>query len=115
VAVGVRHHVTQRGNRHQAVFFSPEDYATYLALLAEGCRAARDDALVRVEPLLDLAPDWSGFLRAGVASEDAEAIRKSERTGRPLGDARFVARLERKLGRTLKPQKPGPKSLATEN
>ena len=215
VAVGVPHHVTQRGNRRQTVFFGDEDYATYMALLAEGCRAARvqvwayclmpnhvhlilvpsdedglraalgeahrrytrhinfregwrgflwqgrfssfpmderyllacaryvelnpvragltrrprdwrwssarahlsgrDDALVRVKPLLDLAPDWSGFLRAGLADEEAEAIRRSERTGRPLGDARFIKRLERKLGRVLKPQKPGPKTGAADN
>jgi putative transposase len=41
VAAGVPHHVTQRGNRRQKVFFSDADYETYLALLAEGCRKAR--------------------------------------------------------------------------
>ena len=30
---GVPYHVTQRGNRRQSVFFRPEDYRTYLALL----------------------------------------------------------------------------------
>jgi putative transposase len=40
VAAGVAHHVTQRGNRRQPVFFNDEDYAAYRALLAEGCRAA---------------------------------------------------------------------------
>src|SRR5260370_5539036 len=40
VAPGIPHHVTQRGNRRQQVFFSDDDYATYRALLAEGCRAA---------------------------------------------------------------------------
>jgi len=40
VAVGVAHHVTQRGNRRQQVFFNDQDYAAYCALLAEGCRAA---------------------------------------------------------------------------
>ena len=37
VAVGYPHHVTQRGNRRQRVFFSDEDYGSYLALLAEWC------------------------------------------------------------------------------
>ena len=32
--------MTQRGNRRQRVFFSDEDYAAYLALLAAGCAAA---------------------------------------------------------------------------
>jgi putative transposase len=36
---GAPHHVTQRGNRRQQVFFSDDDYAHYLALLAESCRA----------------------------------------------------------------------------
>jgi putative transposase len=40
VAAGLPHHVTQRGNRRQPVFFGPDDYAAYRTLLAEGCRAA---------------------------------------------------------------------------
>jgi putative transposase len=40
VAAGVPHHVTQRGNRRQQVFFGEDDYALYRGLLAEGCRAA---------------------------------------------------------------------------
>ena len=212
VAPGVPHHVTQRGNRRQQVFFGDEDYAAYRALLAEGCRAAgvavwayclmpnhvhlilvpsdadglraalgeahrrytrrvnlregwrgylwqgrfasfpmdetyllaaaryielnpvrarlarrardwpwssarahlagKDDGLVRVRPLLALAPDWRDFLAAGLEASDHEAIRAGERTGRPLGSKRFVARLERRLDRTLARQKPGPKPRA---
>jgi putative transposase len=41
VAPGLPHHVTQRGNRRQQTFFSDDDYATYKALLAEHCAAAR--------------------------------------------------------------------------
>ncbi len=40
VAPDVPHHVTQRGNRRQTVFFSDDDYAAYLDLLGEGCRGA---------------------------------------------------------------------------
>ena len=209
VAPGLPHHVTQRGNRRQTVFFGGDDYAAYRGLLAEGCRAAgvavwayclmpnhvhlilvprdadglraalgeahrrytrhvnfregwrgylwqgrfasfpmdesyllacaryvelnpvraglaartrdwrwssarahlagRDDALVAVTPLLELAGDWNAFLAAGLAEDRREAIRKSERTGRPLGSAKFTASLERRLGRSLAKQKPGPK------
>ena len=35
VAAGLPHHVTQRGNRRQHVFFSEQDYRTYLELLRE--------------------------------------------------------------------------------
>jgi putative transposase len=37
VVEGVPHHVTQRGNRRQATFFRPEDYPTYLDLMAAAC------------------------------------------------------------------------------
>ena len=40
VAPGLPHHVTQRGNRRQEVFFSDADCAAYKALLAEHCAAA---------------------------------------------------------------------------
>jgi putative transposase len=210
VAPGIPHHVTQRGNRRQQVFFNDDDYAAYRALLAEGCRAAgvavwayclmpnhvhliltpsdadglraalgeahrrytrhvnlregwrgylwqgrfascpmdeahllacaryvelnplrarlarrardwrwssarahlagTDDGLVRVRPLLALAPDWPDFLAEGLDEADHEAIRAGERTGRPLGSARFVARLEKRLDRPLARRKPGPKA-----
>ena len=38
-----------------------------------------------------------------------ELLRKAESIGRPLGSAAFLTRQERKLGRTLKPAKRGPK------
>jgi len=31
------HHITQRGNRRQQTFFSDEDYAAYIDLMAEWC------------------------------------------------------------------------------
>ena len=71
--------------------------------------AGRDDALVRVGPLLERVDGWAAFLSEGLKEEEREAIGKGERTGRPLGTAAFVKRLEKKLGRTLARQKPGPK------
>jgi putative transposase len=214
VAAGLPHHVTQRGNRRQDVFFGDEDYATYLRLLAAGCEVANvavwayclmpnhvhlilvpsdadglraalgeahrrytrhinerenwrgylwqgrfasapmdethllaaaryvelnpvraklkrqaqdwrwssarahlagaDDRVVRVAPLLDLVPEgaagWAAFLRQGLRDEEHAAIRAAERTGRPLGAKSFTASLEKRLGRTLAKQKPGPKA-----
>tara|TARA_A100001037_G_scaffold180427_1_gene161770 strand:- start:266 stop:931 length:666 start_codon:yes stop_codon:yes gene_type:complete len=214
VAAGLPHHVTQRGNRRQDVFFGDADYETYIELLAEGCRKAKtalwayclmpnhvhlilvpkdpdglraalgeahrrytrhintredwrgylwqgrfasapmdephllacaryvelnpvraglvrrardwkwssarahlkgaDDALATVAPLLALAPDWAAFLRQGLTEDDRDAIRKAERTGRPLGSERFTKRLERRLDRTLARGKPGPKPKADD-
>ena len=37
VAVGYPHHITQRGNRRQQVFFGYEDYEAYIDLLSEWC------------------------------------------------------------------------------
>jgi REP element-mobilizing transposase RayT len=39
VVPGYWHHITQRGNRRQPTFFSDDDYAAYLKLMAEQCRA----------------------------------------------------------------------------
>jgi putative transposase len=39
VVPGLPHHVTQRGNRRQQTFFSDEDYAEYLRLMAASCTA----------------------------------------------------------------------------
>lgn len=209
VAAGVPHHVTQRGNRRQRVFFGDDDYRAYRELLAEGCAragvavwgyclmpnhvhlilvpgdeaglraalgeahrrysrrvnfregwrgylwqgrfasapmdephllacaryvelnpvrarltasaqdwpwssarahlAGRGDGLVDVAPLRRMVTDWASFLSAGIEAPALEAIRAAERTGRPLGDAGFVATLEQDLGRTLARQKPGRK------
>jgi len=69
----------------------------------------RDDRLVKVEPLLRMEPKWGQFLAAGLPEEQAEALRRSERTGRPAGSVGFVALLEGVTGRTLQKQKPGPR------
>jgi hypothetical protein len=69
----------------------------------------RDDGLVKVAPLLAMAEDWRGLLRSAVCEEELRRFRQGERTGRPLGDDEFLARLEAQLGRVLRRQKPGPK------
>jgi putative transposase len=69
----------------------------------------KDDALVRVRPLLQLAPEWRRFLTRVVREEDLKVLRAHEHTGRPLGGEAFLAALEQNLGRILRRQKPGPK------
>jgi len=67
-----------------------------------------NDRLVNVEPLLQMINrGWPDFLSSALTKKDAELLKKHERTGRPLGNEAFVERLEIKLGRTLKLQKPG--------
>jgi putative transposase len=38
VVPGVAHHVTQRGNRRQPVFFEDADYSAYIELVSAACR-----------------------------------------------------------------------------
>jgi len=72
--------------------------------------AEKNDTLVNVEPVLSIINgDWRQFLAGVFSNEELEEIRKHSRTGRPLGSSAFVESLEHKLGRKLKPQKPGRK------
>ena len=69
----------------------------------------RDNHVVHAKPLLDRVDDWRAFLATPLTEGEREAIRAHESTGRPLGSPAFVSRLEKRLGRTLARQKPGPK------
>ncbi len=40
VIPGIPHHVTQRGNRREAVFFEPADYRAYLEMIGEAAKSA---------------------------------------------------------------------------
>jgi hypothetical protein len=48
------------------------------------------------------SPEWS-------PEEEINLLRAHDRTGRPLGDEAFLIGLEKRLGRILRRQKPGPK------
>jgi putative transposase len=69
----------------------------------------KDDGLVRVAPLLEIAGRWRRLLTSAVSEEELKAFREHERTGRVLGDEEFQQRLEKQLGRVLRRQTPGPK------
>jgi len=68
----------------------------------------RDEALVRVAPLLQAAPNWRRLLISVIREEDLKVLSGDEHTGRRLGDEAFLASLEHTLGRILRRQKPGP-------
>ena len=74
--------------------------------------AGKDDALVKAQPLLDRFGDWREFLATGLEDDDADLLRRHQRTGRPLGSSEFVVRLEKLLNRALAPRKPGRKPKA---
>jgi len=71
VVPDVAHHVTQRGNRRQPVFFSDADYAAYRDLVATACAANRVTCLAWClmpnHVHLVLRPAEAGGLRAALA------------------------------------------------
>jgi putative transposase len=50
---------------------------------------------------------WRAYLAEGEREEDLAAVRRCTHTGRPLGAAEFVERLEGLMQRPLAPQKGG--------
>ncbi|MBU1173908.1 MAG: transposase [Alphaproteobacteria bacterium] len=78
--------------------------------------AGADDGLVTVAPVLRRYGDFAAFL-AEPADDEAEpayaALRQSETTGRPLGRPEWIAELEKRTGRSLAPQRRGPKPKQT--
>ncbi len=74
--------------------------------------AKRDDALVSVKPLLDRTKRPRELFTPS-ADENAALfdLETKSMMGRPLGDAAFIAEIERKLGRTVSRQKPGRKAV----
>jgi len=76
---------------------------------AKAHRRGKDDTLATVKPLLDLVDDWDEFVSTSASEEEYNAIRRHERTGRPLGGEEFLRSIERTLKRMLHPEKPGPK------
>jgi putative transposase len=69
----------------------------------------RDDGLTALQPIKDRFPRFADLLATEPDPDLFERLRAAESIGRPLGSDRFLARLERRTGRTLRPAKRGPK------
>lgn len=85
----------------------PEDWAWSSA---RAHLTGQPDGLTAIAALGALVGNWESFLGHRLEDAGLEAIRRGERTGRPLGDAGFVQRLEASTGRRLAHQKRGPKA-----
>jgi len=68
-----------------------------------------DDILVKAGPLLAIAGNWQELLASDLAEQEYERLRRHERSGRPLGNDTFLAKLEKMTTRVLRKQRPGPK------
>jgi putative transposase len=72
--------------------------------------AGVSDRLVGHSLLNELIDDWARYLNQDVSEEQLGEMRAHSRSGRPLGGARFIQKLENEVGRTLAKLKPGPKN-----
>ncbi|HEY1753513.1 MAG TPA: transposase [Caulobacteraceae bacterium] len=69
--------------------------------------AGQDDGVVTTAPVLAMAGDFAAWLDAPQDEGRMQAIRRSRTTGRPVGEAAWLAHLEARLGRPLAAGKPG--------
>jgi putative transposase len=69
----------------------------------------RDDGLTTLAPVLERYPRFEGLIDGQPDEGAFAALRRAESIGRPLGDEGFVAALEARTGRALKPAKRGRK------
>jgi hypothetical protein len=122
---GVAHHVTQRGNYRQDVFFTDDDRRVYLAKPALAAASApipeaapkaaptksRATAAPKAPPrrrpnkwlLSPFLPEWKATLEAIAACDDIiQRVRLHTRTGRPLGGDTFLSKIETCLGRRIR-------------
>jgi putative transposase len=77
-----------------------EDYGWSSAAGHTGRRV--DPLLSDRRGLLSSIDDWSGWLRERTERELLDRLRRHTRTGRPLGEAEFVERIERATRRELR-------------
>jgi putative transposase len=85
---------------------------------AAHCGAGEPDELLDMKPWREhwSAASWQSFLSAGETESALAAIRQCTHTGRPLGTAEFVKRLEETTRRQLAPRKGGrPAKLAADS
>ena len=76
----------------------------------------QDDGLVSVDAVLSRYGCFAKFLGKEVNDDNAwRALRTSETTGRPIGNAEWISNIEVQTGRTLTPQKRGPKARSLNN
>jgi putative transposase len=75
----------------------------------------KDDGLTALAPIRDRFPDFADLLATAPEADLFDALRSAESIGRPLGDNRFLTRIERQTGRVLKPAKRGPKPSEEED
>src|SRR6202171_4781317 len=72
----------------------------------------KDDGVTALAPIRDRFPDFADLLASEPEADLFARLRAAESIGRPLGDDRFLNRLERLTQRSLQPGKSGAKPSA---
>lgn len=85
-----------------------EDYR-WSSARSHGGLLSSDPLLSTESPFPGPITNWLGWLSAGLDEAVSDRVRACTYTGRPCGSAEFSRSLEARLGRTLLPQKRGPK------
>ena len=75
--------------------------------------SASADGIAARAPIKARFLDFADLLDDEPQADLFDRLRAAESTGRPLGDDRFPARIERLIARTPRPGKRGPKPKAT--
>ena len=100
VLPGYPHHITQRGNRRQPVFFNESDYSYYLELLKEWCTAEGIEIwLLKAAAYVELNPVKAGMVKhawdyrwssvhAHLSGYDVDGLMKPEKLLSLTGDWR---------------------------
>ena len=69
----------------------------------------RDDGLVDVDPMIERVGDWKKYIEQPNCEDSFDTIRQHILGGRPLGDDKFLRKMELVTNRRLRKLKPGPK------
>jgi putative transposase len=84
-----------------------EDYPWSSA--ATHVQGNQDPLLSGDRPFPGVVTNWAEWLALGVQELEVQAIRENTQSGRPSGSQSFIQELEARSGRSLRPQKRGPK------
>jgi putative transposase len=75
----------------------------------------KDDGVTALAPIRDRFPHFADLLAGEPEADLFARLRAAESIGRPLGNERFLAGVERRTGRPLKPGKRGPKPSGSQS
>ncbi len=76
---------------------------------ARGNLGLVNDRLIVARPVTTIVGDWNEYLAMPERQIELKSLRQQTQSGRPEGDAEFVAKLEAATGRRIRARRPGRK------